>query len=514
MLSSSSGWSISSTLKDSVPVLPPPLSNSYPTPIVFSQSLDFKNDQENSNLNFQSLLLSVSINADTYKERIMNLALSASEEVRQMGQEQEPLWLFDTNKASEVLNEPEYTQRFVSLDATLDEIIKLVSTGGEMRHYIPGINGAANVTPRVLKNQASRSIGIVLGSPVSLLDMLMDVEHWSSVFSNIVSKAKCLGVLYRGEKENHNGALQVMTAEFYLPSPLFKPQEVTWVENNNVVADNVFVHDMFKDYLLTSDSPFGSKRMIATMERYYDRMQSLERQAGNNHYYLQQAMIGAGNKNLLKLTQRMVRRYCRNVSERSWVALPISDGTGEEIFVKASMNNLEDDPNKGLPLGVSLTICTRFGNGCNRNKWDLLSVGSNVRDEMRISSARDPTNSVSVLIVESLGTTDQEAKIYLQESFTDSEAVYVVYAPVDEAAMRYILDGKDIDHVSILPSGFVILPASLDGGGGSILTICFQIMDDEQLPSTDYYHLPPQSVLTVHKLVRETISLIKAAFIV
>ncbi|VFQ67299.1 unnamed protein product [Cuscuta campestris] len=395
----------------------------------------------------------------------MNLALSASEEVRQMGQEQEPLWLFDTNKASEVLNEPEYTQRFVSLDATLDEIIKLVSTGGEIRHYIPGINGAANVTPRVLKNQASRSIGIVLGSPVSLLDMLMDV--------------------------------------------------VTWVENNNVVADNVFVHDMFKDYLLTSDSPFGSKRMIATMERYYDRMQSLETQAG------------AGNKNLLKLTQRMVRRYCRNVSERSWVALPISDGTGEEIFVKASMNNLEDDPNKGLPLGVSLTICTTvrvpipqnhlFGflsNGCNRNKWDLLSVGSNVRDEMRISSARDPTNSVSVLIVESLGTTDQEAKIYLQESFTDSEAVYVVYAPVDEAAMRYILDGKDIDHVSILPSGFVILPASLDGGGGSILTICFQIMDDEQLPSTDYYHLPPQSVLTVHKLVRETISLIKAAFIV
>ncbi|VFQ82551.1 unnamed protein product [Cuscuta campestris] len=393
-----------------------------------------------------------------------------------MGQEQEPLWLFDTNKASEVLNEPEYTQRFVSLDATLDEIIKLVSTGGETRHYFPGMNGAANVTPPVLKNQASRSIGIVLGSPVSLLDMLMDVVRFV-YFS--------LG-----------------------------PDYVTWVENNNVVADNVFVHDMFKDLLTSDDSPFSSKRMIATMERYYDRMQSLETQAG------------AGNKNLLKLTQRMVRHYCRNVSERSWVALPISDETaGEEIFVKASMNVLEGDP-EGLPLGVALTICTTvlipipqnhlfdfLSNGCNRNKWDLLSIGSNVRDEMRISSTRDPTSSVSVLIVESLGTTDQEAKIYLQESFTDSETMYVVYAPVDEVAMQYILDEKDIDHVSILPSGFVILPTSRDGGGGSILTICFQIMD-EQLPSTGNYHLPLESVLTVHKLVCETISLIKAAFIV
>ncbi|CAH9118169.1 unnamed protein product [Cuscuta epithymum] len=71
------------------------------------------------------------------------------------------------------------------------------------------------------------STGLVLASPLTLLHMFMDPEQWSSVFSNIVSTATTLEVLFPWEKEKpNNGALQVMTAEFYLPSPLFRGGEV------------------------------------------------------------------------------------------------------------------------------------------------------------------------------------------------------------------------------------------------------------------------------------------------
>nr|GMC60300.1 homeobox-leucine zipper protein PROTODERMAL FACTOR 2-like [Ipomoea batatas] len=54
--------------------------------------------------------------------------------------------------------------------------------------------------------------------------------------------------------------------------------------------------------------------------------------------------------------------------------------------------------------------------------------------------------------------TNKAAKLYLQESFTNSVAMYVIYAPMDVVATQYLSDGKDEDNVPILPCGFAILP--------------------------------------------------------
>lgn len=174
----------------------------------------------------------------------------------------------------------------------------------------------------------------------------------------------------------------------------------------------------------------------------------------------------------------------------------------------------------------------------------MLSTGSNILEDMKISSTRDPTNAVSRLLVEvaissylaktllihacifAINTqiicllntiqtpaTEKAAKLYLQESFTDSVAMYVVYAPMDVAAAQYLSDGKDADSVPILPCGFAILPDKLCGEGGSsgsILTISFQLID-EKLSSPHY--LPPTSVRTIYKIIRETVSLIKAGLL-
>lgn len=105
-------------------------------------------------------------------------------------------------------------------------------------------------------------------------------------------------------------------------------------------------------------------------------------------------------------------------------------------------------------------------------------------------------------------TENRKAVAYMQESLYDSTGYYVVYAPIDISAMDHIMEGKNSDNVSILGSGFAVLPGRTDRE--SILTIGFQVMDEE-LTTPEY--LPPQSVLTAHRLMKETTSLIKAAII-
>ncbi|XP_075083153.1 homeobox-leucine zipper protein PROTODERMAL FACTOR 2-like isoform X1 [Nicotiana tabacum] len=533
------------------------------------------------------LLLSVSMCAEVYKGKIVDLALAASEELRQMAQEQEPLWLFDTNKQTEILNEAEYKRRFVHLDPTLEEIIKVITRGGPID--IPNLNGNVDDTSEnaqmsmlEMENsampseiEASRAIGIVLVDPINLVNMLMDVQdQWSCVFSNIVSKATNLGLLMTGEDGNPNKALQVMTAQFHLPSPLVRPREVyfarysrqldfntwlvtdvslesifpnplvqcqrrpsgcliqglqtglslvTWVEHN--VVCNGLVPQMFRQ-ILKSGVASSAKRWMLTMERHYDRNATVKKQHDQPlEQPLQDNNIEEGRKNLMKLAERMVRSYnaiFSSCNENQWMPLRIQGGGNN--FAKTSLN-LDA---RGTPRGVAVTISTSvwlpipqkdvfefLRAGENRCKWDLLSIGCMTRDELHISSARDPANSVSLVMVEPPnGREDKSEMFYLQESFTDTTVMYIIYAPVDASAVQHIMEGKYSDDVVMLASGFAILPFSPEKTnfpediltGGSVLTIAFQLMDEE-LSTPEY--LPPHSVLTANKLISETVSLIK-----
>ncbi|KAL0399260.1 UNVERIFIED_CONTAM: Homeobox-leucine zipper protein HDG2 [Sesamum radiatum] len=503
------------------------------------------------------LLVSVSACADVHKMKIIDLAVAASEELRLMAQEREPLWLFDIDKGSEVLNVSEYRRRFVSLDPTLEEIIRVI-TEGEPSH-LPNLNEKMECCSSEntcmsshrttnFDSEASRAIGVVFSNPVSLVNMFMDVDKWSATFSNIVSNAKSLGVLSTGNQENPNGTLQVMVAEFHVPSPLVKtrelyfvrcsrqididtwvvadvlwrlfpsPSKVTWVEHN--AECNSVVNYMFRG-ILKSGFAFSAKRWISSLERECDRIATLEAENESLNYLLTNNKgLGAARTGLLKLAQRMVRQFNSNIcsnAESVWRPLPVPGA--EEILIKTSFNL--DDPH--IPHGVAVTIATSvwlpvkhndvfcfLQTGYNRNKWDVLSHGLEIQDVIRMSSARNSTDCVSVISVEASSSRREIA--YLQESFSDSTAFYIVYSPVDVPTMHHILQGGCADSVAILPSGFAVLPeGSPDDDAATentILTIGFQIMD-EQLMTPD--ELPPQSVLTAYRLMKETVSQIWTA---
>ncbi|KAH0870950.1 hypothetical protein HID58_077972 [Brassica napus] len=472
----------------------PQLTSSHHIP---SRSLDLEvgnfGNTNNSQTGFlgdmygtSDIMRSVSIHNDADKPMIVELAVAAMEELVRMAQTGDPLWV-SSDSAVEILNEEEY-----------------------FRTFPRGIGPK----PLGLRSEASRESTVVIMNHINLVEILMDVNQWSSVFCGIVSRALTLEVLSTGVAGNYNGALQVMTAEFQVPSPLVPTREnyfvryckkhsdntwavvdvsldslrpspitrnrrrpsgcliqelqngyskVTWVEHTEV--DDRSVHTMYKP-LVNTGLAFGAKRWVATLDRQCERLASSMASnipAGD----LSVITSPEGRKSMLKLAERMVMSFCSGVgasNAHAWTTLATAGSDDVRVMTRKSM----DDP--GRPPGIVLSAATSFWipvapkrvfdflrDENSRSEWDILSNGGLVQEMAHIANGRDPGNSVSLFRVNSANS-GQSNMLILQESCTDASGSYVIYAPVDIMAMNVVLSGGDPDYVALLPSGFAILP--------------------------------------------------------
>ncbi|CAF2125400.1 unnamed protein product [Brassica rapa] len=439
------------------------------------------------------ILRSVSIPSESDKPMIIELAVAAMEELVRMAQVGDPLWV-STDNSNEILNEEEY-----------------------FRTFPRGIGPK----PLGLRSEASRESAVVIMNHINLVEILMDVNQWSCVFSGIVSRALTLEVLSTGVAGNYNGALQVMTAEFQVPSPLVPTREnyfvryckqhsdgswavvdvsldslrpnpisrtrrrpsgcliqelpngyskVTWVEHMEV--DDRSVHTMYKP-LVHSGLAFGARRWVSTLERQCERLAS---SMASNIPASDLSVITSpeGRKSMLKLAERMVMSFCSGVgasTAHAWTTMSSTGSDDVRVMTRKSM----DDP--GRPPGIVLSAATSFWipvapkrvfdflrDENSRSEWDILSNGGMVQEMAHIANGREPGNCVSLLRVNS-GNSSQSNMLILQESCTDASGSYVIYAPVDIVAMNVVLSGGDPDYVALLPSGFAILPDGSVGGG-------------------------------------------------
>ncbi|MFS8025581.1 putative transcription factor & lipid binding HD-SAD family [Helianthus anomalus] len=491
------------------------------------------------------LLRSVSGPTEADKPIIIELAVAAMEELIRMAQVNEPLWIPSSENSSETLSEDEYLRMF------------------------PRGMGPKQLG---LKSEASRESAVVIMNHITLVELLMDVNQWSNVFSGIVSRAMTLEVLSTGVAGNYNGALQVMSAEFQVPSPLVPTREnyfvryckqhadgtwavvdvsldnlrpssvsrsrrrpsgcliqelpngyskVTWVEH--VEFDDRAVHNIYK-LLVNSGLAFGAKRWVATLDRQCERLASV---MANN---IPSGDVGVittpeGRKSMLKLAERMVLSFCSGVgasTAHTWTTLSGSGADDVRVMTRKSM----DDP--GRPPGIVLSAATSFWipvqpkrvfdflrDENSRSEWDILSNGGLVQEMAHIANGPDPGNCVSLLRVNSANSS-QSNMLILQESSSDSTGSYVIYAPVDIQAMNVVLSGGDPDYVALLPSGFAILP---DGPGqyqGGIPEVgtggsLLTVAFQILVDSVPTAKLSLGSVATVNSLIKCTVERIKAA---
>ncbi|XP_039020060.1 homeobox-leucine zipper protein MERISTEM L1-like [Hibiscus syriacus] len=452
------------------------------------------------------LLSYVSGPIEADKPMIVELAVAAMEELIRLAQSGEPLWVPGDN-STDALNEDEY-----------------------LRTFPRGVGSK----PLGLRSEASRESAVVIMNHVNLVEILMDVNQWSSVFCGIVSRAMTLEVLSTGVAGNYNGALQVMTAEFQVPSPLVPTREnyfvryckqhidgtwavvdvsldnlrpnsvskcrrrpsgcliqelpngyskVIWVEH--VEVDDRAVHNIYRP-VVNSGLAFGAKRWLATLDRQCERLaSSMASNIPAGDLWVKQHLpsfitSSEGRKSTLKLAERMVNSFCTGVgasTAHAWTTLAATGSDDVRVTTRKSM----DDP--GRPPGIVLSAATSFWipvppkrifdflrDENSRSEWDILSNGGLVQEVAHIANGRDPGNCVSLLRVNSANSS-QSNMLILQESCTDATGSYVIYAPVDIVAMNVVLSGGDPDYVALLPSGFAILPDGPGHDGGGILEI-------------------------------------------
>ncbi|KAJ3693621.1 hypothetical protein LUZ60_009101 [Juncus effusus] len=531
------------------PMVSYPFSNPIPSRSPLGVGgFDIQQGMGNEMFGAGELLRSVSGQSEMEKPMIIELAVSAMEELIRMAQIGEPLWDQEIDGSMEILNEDEYG-----------------------RMFLRGIGPK----PFGFKSEASRETAVIIMNHMNLVEILMDANQYSTVFSNIISRALTVDVLSTGVAGNYNGALQVMSAEFQVPSPLVPTREslfvryckqngdgtwavvdvsldslrpnpvsrcrrrpsgcliqempngyskVTWVEH--IEVDDRSVHNLYKP-LVNSGLAFGAKRWVGTLDRQCERLASV--MASN----IPSGDIGVittpeGRKSMLKLAERMVISFCSGVTASTahqWTTLSGSGAEDVRVMTRKSV----DDP--GRPPGIVLNAATSFWlpvppkrvfdflrDESSRSEWDILSNGGMVQEMAHIANGRDHGNCVSLLRVNSTNSS-QSNMLILQESCTDQSGSYVIYAPVDVVAMNVVLNGGDPDYVALLPSGFAILPdgptiqsvgptgSEMGSGGGSLLTVAFQILVD----SVPTAKLSLGSVATVNSLIACTVERIKAA---
>ncbi|KAL9243912.1 hypothetical protein vseg_017747 [Gypsophila vaccaria] len=485
------------------------------------------------------LLRSVTASNDMEKPVVIELAMAALEELIQMAQMGEPLWAVDPGTGSNVLNRDEYSRAFPK---------ELIPTASE------------------LKAEGSSESSIVIMNHLNLVDILMDVNQWSIVFAGIVSRAVIHDVLSTGAAGNNDGVLQVMTAEYQVPSPLVPTREtyfaryckqqaegtwavvdvsldslrpgwstkcrrrpsgcliqempngyskVTWVEHVEVYDGGL--HNMYLP-LVNSALAFGAKRWVSTLDRQCERLACV--MASNIPGEAGVITCPEGRKSMLKLAERMVISFCSGVSAstaHTWTTISGSGADDVRVMTRKSI----DDP--GRPPGIVLCAATSFWlplppskvfeflrDQNTRCEWDILSNGGGVQEMAHIANGKDMGNCVSLLRVINANLS-QSNMLILQESCTDPTASYVIYAPVDIVAMNVVLNGGDPDYVAFLPSGFAILPDGPPNNGsgssvGSLVTVAFQILVD----SVPTAKLSLGSVATVNNLITCTVERIKA----
>ncbi|XP_072952690.1 homeobox-leucine zipper protein ROC8-like [Typha angustifolia] len=486
------------------------------------------------------------------KPIMADMATSAMDEVIRLVQTDEPLWVKPGGDGREVL----------SLE-TYDRIFR--KPGNHFRG--PDI-----------RVEVSRDSGLVFINAVQLVDVFMDSNKWLEFFPSIISKTRTIEVLAAG-MSGRSGSLLLMYEELHVLSPVVPTREfcflrycqqieqglwviadvsvdlprenqystpsrsrrlpsgcliqdvpngyskVTWVEHMEI-EEKAPVHLLYRD-LVNSGTAFGAHRWLTTLQRTCERFACLMA-AGNSPRDLGGVIPSPeGKRSMMKLSQRMVNNFCVSLSSSQvhrWTTLSGLNDVGVRVTVHRSSG-------PGQPSGVVLSAATSlwlpiscervftfFRDENMRSQWDVLSSGNSVQEVARITNGSHPGNCISLL--RGLNSS-QNSMLILQESCTDASGSLVVYAPIDIPAINIVMSGEDPSNISLLPSGFAILPDGRSGGGsgastssnpmgsslGSLITVAFQILVSS-LPSSK---LNVESVATVNNLISTTVQQIKAA---
>ncbi|KAH6784556.1 hypothetical protein C2S52_009515 [Perilla frutescens var. hirtella] len=480
---------------------------------------------------------------DMDRAMIIETATSAMDELVELLRVEDPLWIVSSADGRCTLHRDSYDKLF------------------------PKPNHFKSSSARI---ESSKQSGEVSMPATRLVESFLDPNQWRDMFPCVVTKAKTIQVLDDGI--SFNGSVHLMYEKMHILSPLVAPREffvirycrristntwaivdvsydffrqfqdvapsrswklpsgcmiqdrangksfVTWVEHVQV-DDKSLTHRLYRD-LVCGSHAYGAKRWIATLQRMCERATFSLGPTNTPPHELEGVIHSPeGRRNLMKLSQKMVKNFCRvlNMSDRLdfphlselynsgvRVSLRKGDGVGQpEGLIVSSATSL------WLPFSIP-HLFDFFTDEKKRAQWDILAGGNPVNAIARISTGTNSGNCISII---QPFIPKENSMLMLQESSIESlgQGASIIYAPLELPAISSVINGDDIMKICILPSGYVISGdgrADSKASSGSLLTVAFQMLVCSDTVSKQ---LNMESVATVHTLISSTVQKIKQA---
>ncbi|CAN6175080.1 unnamed protein product [Urochloa humidicola] len=522
---------------------------------------------------------------------LLELGLAAMEELMKLAQLDEPLWLPSSGSEGgggglETLNLDEYHRAFarvfgsspggyvteatreagVAITSSVDLVDSLMDAG-RWSEMFPCIVARASTTDIISSGMGGTRSGSIqlMHAELQVLSPLVPIrevvflrfckQHAEGLWAVVDVSVDAI-LRPDGGSGNHHHHAQNGGAAGYMGCRLLPTgcivqdmnngySKVTWVVRAEY--DETAVHQLYRQ-LLRSGQALGARRWLASLQR---QCQYLAILCSNSIPARDHAAITpVGRRSMLKLAQRMTDNFCAGVcasAAQKWRRLDEwrggegdSGGAAGEGEEKVRMMARQSVGAPGEPPGVVLSATTSvrlpstsphrvfdyLRDEQRRGEWDILANGEAMQEMDHIAKGQHHGNAVSLLRPNATSG-NQNNMLILQETCTDLSGSLVVYAPVDVQSMHVVMNGGDSAYVSLLPSGFAILPdghsqpsnASQDSPNGhsstvgsnnntgSLVTVAFQILVNN-LPTAK---LTMESVETVSNLLSCTIQKIKSA---
>ncbi|KAG8050488.1 hypothetical protein GUJ93_ZPchr0009g691 [Zizania palustris] len=522
---------------------------------------------------------------------LLELALAAMDELVKVAQMDGPLWLPSFDGGFETLNYDEYHRAFgrvlaespaayvseatreagIAITSSIDLVDSLMDAP-RWSELFPCIVARATTTDIISSGMGGTRSGSIqlMHAELQVLSPLVPIrevvflrfckQHAEGLWA--VVDVSVDGAVLRPDHHQNGGVdgASYMGCRLLPTGCLVQDMnngysKVTWVVHAEY--DETAVHQLYRP-LLRSGQALGARRWLASLQR---QCQYLAILCSNSLPARDHAAITpVGRRSMLKLAQRMTDNFCAGVcasAAQKWRRLEEwrgggggegSSGDGED---KVRMMARHSVGAPGEPPGVVLSATTSvrlpgtlpqrvfdyLRDEQRRGDWDILANGEAMQEMDHIAKGQHHGNAVSLLRPNATSG-NQNNMLILQETCTDPSGALVVYAPVDVQSMHVVMNGGDSAYVSLLPSGFAILPdghssassssspphsssaspnsaatAAAAGGGisnnstGSLVTVAFQILVNN-LPTAK---LTVESVDTVSNLLSCTIQKIKSA---
>ncbi|TXG69225.1 hypothetical protein EZV62_004160 [Acer yangbiense] len=423
----------------------------------------------------------------------VELAVAAMDQLMKLAQQDTPLWLRTSDGRKEVLNQEEY-----------------------VRVFLPCIG----LKPNGFVSEASRESDVVLINSLALVETLMNPKRWAAMFSCIVAGAGIIDVIANSDDGTRNGTLQLMYAEFQVPTPFIPVRQVrflrfckqhmeglwsvvdvsidinreginadafrtcrrlpsgcvvqdlpnncsqvTWIEHSEY--DERVIHNICRR-LVRSGWGFGAQRWVSNLQRQCECLAILMSTAEIAEHPLG---IGPdGRKSFLALAQRMMYNFFSAVcvsSLRKWDKLSV-EGVPEDVRVLTRRSRNEPGEPTGIVLSASTSIwlpTTKqrlfdfISDERMRTRWDVLTTDGQWEGVAHIFKSQYAGNCVSIL------RHKVSIMMILQETWNYASGSLVVYMPLDLHSVNMLIAGADSSTVNVLPSGFAIHPDGRNGHG-------------------------------------------------